>query len=245
MDFRDSVRWWLDLPMTTTNNEMRTHLQRLIDSIPADDKTMAEKAEGAETTTIAQAVGFVDAATIEKPEAPKEVVAAKALLDELELPETATLAEAHARIGDIKTRTSPEEVEQLRAENKTLKERVGQLEATTEEEKLTQLIKSNASRITPAKEAWVRSVAKKHGLEHATEVVRNMPEVLPDPTPAKSEVVVEEKVGGGTKREDGRPVNEKAREWNLKVKKHMATNNIADYEAASDDLRKKEATAAK
>jgi phage I-like protein len=233
------IRWGAELPATATNNDVRSYITKLIENIPADDNLfILDNEENAAATTVAQRFGIAyadakDAATI-------KLVAQKVLLDELDLPETATVAQAHARIGDLKTNAG--EVVQLRSENATLKQKLVTSAAKSDDEKLALLIQSNRKRIPPAKEAWVRAVAQKHGIEHATDVVKNMPEVLPDSGAAEAETI-EQPVPATTADGGTRRVNEKAAARKARVEKVMRENPKLSYEEASDELYRRDGQA--
>jgi phage I-like protein len=243
MNIFENVKWWLNLKTTTTNNELRVELQKLMEAIPADDNmAIAEKAGDA--TTIAEAAGYVEKASVAATDAAApSVVANKTLLDELELPETATLAQTHARIGELKTRTSPEDVDKMREDLKTMSARVKELEAKSDDEKLKLLFETNRNKVTPAKEKWLRTVAQKNGYDHVMAIVKELKEELPT-TASGAEPKIDDAVPVVAERApDGRRVNQKAAERHAKVMKLAAEKKLT-YDAANEELRSQEAIAA-
>jgi len=183
-ELMERLMWFLGLPITATHNDARASLQKILDAVPADDQMLLVAEKRGTAKTIGEALGVSKPAVVQ--------VAQKAILDELELPETATLAQAHAKVGDLKT--SAAEVVQLRDENKTLKEKLATSSAKTDDDKIALLIQTYRTRVTPAKEAWVRSIAKRHGIEHATEVVKSMAEALPANSERGSDAAANEDV---------------------------------------------------
>lgn len=247
-ELMQKLQYFLSLPITATHNEARAALQTILEAIPADDQMLiiADKAAAA------KAIGEVlmPAPAPAPKEQPKETVAAKALLDELELPETATVAQAHARIGELKTRTSQQQVEQLRNDLKAAKARITELEAKSDDEKVNALVESNRSKIPPAREPWIRAIAKKHGLEHATEVVKNLKEELPPPPSEKEPKVPEVAPKVAATRRVGHkdiPVDPESAIRKAKVEAIQKEDpkKFGDYCAASEELAQREAAASK
>jgi phage I-like protein len=230
--FLEKLKALIARPTTATGDELRADVNGLLDVIPAGGEPIAQKAD---KPTFAEMIA-------PEPSAPVEIVANKTLLDELELPETATIAQAHARIGELKTRTSPEDLEQMRAENVRLATRVKELEAKSDDEKLKLLFESNRKKVTPAKEKWLRTVAEKHGFDHVSEIVKALKDELPTTADVVEPPVVETPIAP-KERADGRPVNQKAAERHAKVMKLAASKSIT-YEAANEELRREERAAA-
>jgi phage I-like protein len=175
-ELMERLLYFLNLPLTATADNVLAELKKLEAAITPGTGMLLASEKHAGRKTIAELVAQKTAIT--------DLVAAQPLLDELELPATASVAQAHAKIGEMKTAAG--EVEQLRAELKTAKEKLAAAEVKTDEDKLTILIQQNRKKVPPAKEAWLRQVARKHGIEHATEVVKNWAEVLPDATAAEA-----------------------------------------------------------
>jgi phage I-like protein len=180
---RDLVRWGATIPSTATNNDVRNLLSKILEQIPGNDDLFIFDNSAGDTVAASMGITFGDAAAAAEPVPVTEVVAAKAVLEDLELPETATLAQVQAKLVDL--RTQPEGMiaasvhAGVVAERDALKTKVAELEAKTDEEKLEQLIATNRRKVTPAKEDFVRRIAKAHGLTHTTEVVKNMADALP------------------------------------------------------------------
>lgn len=244
---KERITWWLNLSTATaTNKEAREGLLKLAELFPDNEELMvASKAEG-EDVTFASMLGVLfGAAPVAATPATETIVANKAVLDELELPETATLAQVHAKIGELRMPSdmvaAPAHAAVV-SERDALKTKVAELEATTEEEKLNQLIVANRTKITPAKEPWFRALAKKHGIAHASEVARELKVELPEVPADVTKPIVEPEVRATT--DDGRPVDERGALRRAKVERYMAEKNIDSYDEANERLRKEERAAA-
>lgn len=242
-ELMERLQYFLSLPITATHNDARTALQKIIEAIPADDQMLILAEKAGDAKTLSQVFGIGSS----KDDAKSNLVAAKALLDELELPENATVAQAHARIGELKSaKATNDAVETLRGELKTAKARITELEAKTVDEKISALIESNRKKVTPAKEQWIRSVAKKYGYDHAVEVMKNLKEELPDSTAAgeNNQGAAELQPVAQTMRVGGKdvPVDPEAATRLQKVQAIQKENpeKFGDFAAAADELRRRE-----
>jgi phage I-like protein len=251
---RSFIRWGADIPATATNNDVRKLIETYLAAIPADDNLFVFDSADGDTVAASLGVTFGDAAPAPATEAePAEVVAAKAVLEELELEEGATLAQVQARIVDLRTpagmiATSVHQA--VVAERDELKNQLAQLEATTEEEKLNQLIAANRRKVTPAKEPFVRRMAKSHGLAHAAEVVKNMADALPTedlaaaaPPPAEPPVDTTQISATRRVRDKELPVDQESALRKLKVEgiqKEKPELNLS-YAQANEELKRREA----
>lgn len=233
-----SLKWWLNLKTTTTNNELKAELTKVVNSIPADDQLVYAKADGEPDQTFAEAAGYTPIGAPGEENVEPEIVAAKAVLDELELEEGATLAQVQARIGELKApagAVEPTEFERVQNELTAAKAELEQIKATSDEDKLTQLIAANRTKVTPAREPFIRRIAKAHGIEHAKEVIANMREELPKPNAALSDVSVDEPIVASTTHRVGTdelPVSEESATLRAKVEKFQKDNRIASYSEA-------------
>lgn len=244
------IQWGAELPKTATNNDVREFIGKLLEQVPADDNLFIMDNEPGDTIAASYGVSYTSEAAA--PTTTTEVVAAKAVLDELELTEGATLAQVHARIGELRTPTDTVAVsvhQAIVAERDALKTQVAQLEAKTDEEKLTQLIAANRRKVTPAKEAFVRRIAKNHGLAHAAEVVKNMADALPAEDIAAAVPLAQPSVDApiaATRRLGNKeiPVDQESAQRRAKVEAIQKEDpKFASYRAASKELERREAAA--
>jgi hypothetical protein len=244
---RSLIQWGANLPVTATNNDVRNYLTNLIEQVPANDDLFVFDNGSGETVAASLGVTFGEAAAT--PDV--EVVAAKAVLDELELEAGATLAQVHARIGELRTpagMVAAAAHQAIVAERDELRNRVAELEAKTEEEKLTQLIAANRRKVPPAKEDFVRRIAAKHGLAHATEVVKNMADVLPAEDlaatpPPSAEPAIDTSTIAATRRVRDKdvPVDQESARRAAKVHAIQKENPKLSYREAADELKRREA----
>jgi hypothetical protein len=226
---RSIICWGRELPPTATNNDVRTYLEQLLANVPANDNLFILDEPVAGATSVAASLGI----TISD-EAVVTTVAAKSVLDELDLPETASLAQVHAAIGDFKAASAAKgELARVTAELKAAKEQVVTLSAKSEEEKLNLLVTKYKAKLPPSKEPWFRALAKRHGLEHAEEVARNLKDELPVDVDAAPAVIEEETITAGA---GGHPTGAIRK---AKVEKIMTELSL-EYEPANEELRRRE-----
>ncbi|MGA7616323.1 MAG: phage protease, partial [Thermoanaerobaculia bacterium] len=181
----ERLQYMLGLPVTTTLSELKAAVQRVIDALPDGDQMLFEvgaaKSDGS-PATIAEVLMQTaksepdDAGAVELPVASAEV------LELLEIEDDADLATVQAKLIELRSPAgvvTREEHDAVIAERDAAKAELAQLSAKSAEEQLDALIAANRPKVTPAKEPWVRQLAKKHGIEHAKEVISKMADELP------------------------------------------------------------------
>lgn len=250
--FADNLKYWLNLKTTSTNNEVRAELQKVLNSIPADDQLIYAKAAGETDKTLAELAGCAPLSAAKPPDA----IASKAVLDELELPETATLAQIQAKVIEMKSPAGMVPAAKL-AETETqlqaARAEIDTLKTTGAKEQLEKLIVANRKKIPPAKESAFRELAAKHGIAHAGEVLKFMKEELPSAeaaqsTPAGTTVPEVETQAGKTMRVGQKdvPVDPDSATRAAKVRAIQKEDpKFADYRVATQELERREIAAAK
>jgi hypothetical protein len=174
-ELAERLLYFLNLATTSTNNELRTELAKVLGVIPQNDD-MVIAPQGEQTTaakkTLLEFIGLFKAVA--------GAIDTKSILGELELADNATLAQVQAKVASLKLdHPDQAEFEQLSAKVKELETENATLKTSGSKDALEQLVASNKAKLPPAKETWFRALVAKHGIDHGREVLKNLEEVKP------------------------------------------------------------------
>lgn len=246
-----SLRYALGLSWTSTFKELRAALAKVIAALPNTDDLLAKaKIDGVEgePATVLAALGLTEAGEdgdAKAAAAPAPAVASAEVLELFDLPADATLAQVQAKVIDL---SAPADMvpkadhDRVLSELAAAKQQLADAQAKTTEEKVEALITANAAKLSPAKAEWIRKVAAKQGVEHAAEVVANLPEILPRPqvTEAEQAAAPEPELAAAKATSKAGPdVNQEAALIRAKCEQIMREKGVG-YEEANE-IRKKEA----